>query len=91
MTESAAVARGLVPRHGPTVPTDDRPQLIHTLDHHIDLLYGNTRLFRYVYRPDTPPLESPKPYFHPVRTLAGNNVTVFRAHDQLDTHHAAYT
>jgi Methane oxygenase PmoA len=38
-------------------------------------------LFRYVYRPDDPPLESPRPYLHPVRTLAGEVVTGCRPPD----------
>ncbi|MFJ2033334.1 PmoA family protein [Streptosporangium sp. NPDC087985] len=38
-------------------------------------------LARYVYEPDTPVFESPKPYFHPVRTLAGDVVTAYRPHD----------
>jgi hypothetical protein len=36
-----------------------------------------------VYEPATPADEAPKPYFHPLRTLAGNDVTVFRPHDHL--------
>jgi len=89
MTDPAAVARGLVPRNSAAPSTagshnpSHGPQLIHALDRHVDLLYGDTRLFRYVYCPDTPRLESPKPYFHPVRTLAGNKVTVFRPHDHV--------
>ncbi len=89
---NAAAARGLVSR-----PDDDTPdngdrldrrhakgvQLVHTLDSHVDLLFGDTRLFRYVYCPDTPAVESPKPYFHPLRTLAGETVTCFRPHDHL--------
>jgi hypothetical protein len=38
-------------------------------------------LFRYVYRPEMPPFEGPKPYLHPVRTLAGDVVTGYRPHD----------
>ena len=38
-------------------------------------------LFRYVYRPDDPPLESPRPYLHPVRTLGGEVVTDCRPAD----------
>jgi hypothetical protein len=30
---------------------------------------------RYVWRPDLPPSTSPRPYLHPVRTLAGRTVT----------------
>ncbi|WP_084960588.1 PmoA family protein [Thermoactinospora rubra] len=42
---------------------------------------GGVELFRYVYRPDMPVFEAPKPYFHPMRTLAGNIVTCYRPHD----------
>lgn len=38
---------------------------------------------RYVFRPDTPPYESPKPYLHPLRTLAGEVVTLLRPHDHV--------
>lgn len=57
--------------------------LVHALERHVDAFAGNRLLFRYVYRPDTPPVESPKPYLHPLRTLAGNVVTLFRPHDHV--------
>jgi hypothetical protein len=38
-------------------------------------------LFRYVHRPVMDPFEAPKPYLHPVRTLAGDVVTGYRPHD----------
>lgn len=40
-------------------------------------------LATYVYAPHTAPLESPKPYLHPLRTLAGREVTLFRPHDHV--------
>ncbi|HTU73425.1 MAG TPA: PmoA family protein [Trebonia sp.] len=40
-------------------------------------------LFRYVYRPQDPQLESPRPYFHPLATLGGDVVTVCRPHDHV--------
>jgi hypothetical protein len=40
-------------------------------------------LFRYVYRPDDAQLESPRPYFHPLRTLAGRLVSLYRPHDHV--------
>jgi hypothetical protein len=43
--------------------------------------WDGAELFRYVYRPDDPPLESPRPYLHPVRTLAGDLVTDCRPDD----------
>jgi hypothetical protein len=38
-------------------------------------------LFEYVYNPGGATFEGPKPYLHPVRTLAGQVVTAFRPHD----------
>ncbi|MGW1273565.1 DUF6807 domain-containing protein [Streptomyces sp. NPDC002491] len=40
-----------------------------------------TEIFRYVYRPDPDAFEAPKPYAHPVRTLAGRTVTGYRPSD----------
>jgi hypothetical protein len=45
--------------------------------------WDGAELFRYVYRPDDPPLESPRPYFYPVRTLSGVLVTENRPEDHL--------
>jgi len=43
--------------------------------------WEGAELFRYVYRPDDPGVESPRPYLHPVRTLAGHLVTGCRPED----------
>ncbi|WP_243061934.1 PmoA family protein [Humibacter sp. RRB41] len=40
-------------------------------------------LLEYVYRPDETQYESPRPYVHPVRTLSGRLVTVFRPWDHV--------
>jgi Methane oxygenase PmoA len=45
--------------------------------------FQDTELFRYNYRPQVPAVESPRPYFHPVRTLAGDVVSLYRPHDHL--------
>ena len=45
--------------------------------------WDDRELFRYVYLPDDPQAESPRPYFHPVRTLRGDLVTVYRPHDHV--------
>lgn len=58
-------------------------RLTHHVNDAVELTYGDTTLFRYIYAPDTAPRESPKPYFHPVRTLVGNLVTNFRPHDYV--------
>lgn len=57
--------------------------LIHVVDDYVDLHSNGHQLFRYVYAPKTPLRESPKPYFHPLRTLAGNEVTIFRPYDHV--------
>jgi Methane oxygenase PmoA len=45
--------------------------------------WAGTELFRYVYRPGEPELESPRPYFHPLRTLNGDVVSLYRPHDHV--------
>ncbi|MGH8963788.1 MAG: DUF6807 family protein, partial [Actinomycetes bacterium] len=46
-------------------------------------VHEGVELFQYVYRPPEPPVESPRPYFHPVRTLAGDEVSIYRPHDHV--------
>ena len=48
-------------------------------------------LFRYVYEAITPARESTRPYFHPVRTLGGREVTVFRPEDHPWHHGISFT
>jgi hypothetical protein len=43
--------------------------------------WDGAELFRYVYLPGDPQVESPRPYLHPVRTLGGELVTVYRPED----------
>jgi Family of unknown function (DUF6807) len=54
---------------------------------HSDTAVSATRadreLFRYVCQPGDPQLESPRPYFHPVRPLRGHPVTIYRPHDHV--------
>ncbi|MBV7700267.1 PmoA family protein [Streptomyces sp. TRM70350] len=57
--------------------------ITHDLDASVTVRDGDTELFRYVYRPDTVQLESPKPYIHPLRTRAGHVVSLFRPHDHV--------
>ncbi|HEX9995908.1 MAG TPA: PmoA family protein [Abditibacterium sp.] len=66
-------------------------QLIHALDSHLELEHEGVALFRYVYRPRTPQIESPRPYFHPLRTLKGNIVSGFRPHDHRWHHGLSMT
>jgi len=44
---------------------------------------GVQPLFTYVYMPDMPQSESPKPYFHPINTLGGNEISCYRPYDHL--------
>lgn len=43
--------------------------------------HDDVDLARYVVVSDAPAFEAPKPYLHPLRTLAGDVVTNFRPHD----------
>ncbi|MEV0291804.1 DUF6807 family protein [Kribbella sp. NPDC050820] len=45
--------------------------------------WNGTELFRDVYQPWDPPMESPKPYFHPLRQLNVDMVSLYRPHDHL--------
>jgi hypothetical protein len=65
--------------------------LIHAISSHIELHYQDRPLVRYVYAPATEARESPRPYFHPLFTLAGNMVTIFRPHDHPWHHGLAMT
>jgi hypothetical protein len=57
--------------------------ITHRVNESITISDGDTDLFRYVYIPDSPQLESPKPYVHPIRTRSGNVISLFRPHDHL--------
>ena len=45
--------------------------------------WRDVELFRYVFRPRHPQVESPRPYLHPIRTLGGRLVSVYRPHDHV--------
>ncbi|MCV2394414.1 PmoA family protein [Actinotalea sp. M2MS4P-6] len=49
----------------------------------VDVVADGVVLARYVYLTDAPQLESPRPYLHPVRSLAGHVVTAYRPHDHV--------
>ncbi len=66
----------------------DDLQLRHESDRHVDVVTGDgALLWRYVYRPDTPANEAPRPFAHPVRSRAGDVLTNFRPNDH-PWHHA---
>ena len=62
-------------------------QLQHETDLAVSLHYLGRLLCRYVYAPNTPATESPKPYFHPLNTIEGDTLTNFRPNDHA-WHHA---
>ncbi|NJQ02564.1 DUF6807 domain-containing protein [Streptomyces zingiberis] len=55
--------------------------LTHVHGERISVTSGGVELMAYVYRPDPEPYEAPKPYAHPLRTLAGHTVTGYRPND----------
>ena len=57
--------------------------LIRRRDGGVSCRWQGAELFRYAYRPDEPDIESPRPYFHPVRTLGGDVVSLYRPHDHV--------
>lgn len=63
-------------------------QLRHEPGRHVDIaMAGGALLWRYIYVPDTPGSESPRPYAHPVCSPAGDVLTNFRPNDH-PWHHA---
>jgi len=62
-------------------------RLEHESSRAVSLYAGDGLLCRYVYAPATDAKESPKPYFHPVNSLAGDTLTNFRPNDH-PWHHA---
>lgn len=58
-------------------------KLTHIFDDRIRLDYENHSLLEYVFVSKQPPFESPRPYFCPMYTLAGDEVTAFRPYDHL--------
>ena len=57
----------------------------------VELLHGDVQLMRYVFRPETLADESPRPYAHPVRSLAGEVLTNFRPNDHRWHHGLSFT
>ena len=57
--------------------------ITHELDREVVVRDGDVELFRYVYAPDSPQLESPRPYVFPIRTRAGHDVGLYRPHDHV--------
>ncbi|WP_017606549.1 DUF6807 domain-containing protein [Nocardiopsis alkaliphila] len=57
--------------------------LLHEENRSLRLTHEGQEIARYVHKPWDSPLESPRPYFHPLRTLRGNEVSLYRPHDHV--------
>jgi hypothetical protein len=66
-----------------TEPRPDGLELTHEYGRSLRLRHRDVELARYVYRPWEAQLESPRPYFHPLRTLGGDLVSIYRPHDHI--------
>ncbi|MGW7073486.1 DUF6807 domain-containing protein [Streptomyces sp. NPDC054855] len=56
-------------------------QVTHTHGERITVTSGGVELLSYVYAPDPDAFEARKPYVHPLRTLAGHQVSGYRPND----------
>ena len=65
------------------VPVDGKSVEIHRR--------GGGLILRYVVVPETPPTEAPRPYAHPVCTLKGECLTLFRPNDHPWHHALSFT
>ena len=54
-----------------------------TVDGSLRVIHEGVELARYVFAPADAQLESPRPYLHPLRTLAGDVVSLYRPHDHV--------
>lgn len=66
-------------------------RLQHDTGRAVALFTCDRLLCRYVYAPEVPGNESPKPYFHPLNSLAGDTLTNFRPNDHPWHHGLALT
>jgi hypothetical protein len=64
-------------------PAPDGLGLAHEHGRSFRVTWRGADLFRYVYRPWDPQVEAPRPYLHPVYTLGGRPVSLYRPHDHL--------
>lgn len=49
----------------------------------VSVALADTELFTYVYQSGAEQYESPRPFVHPLRTLGGRVVSIYRPHDHL--------
>ncbi|WP_017616303.1 DUF6807 domain-containing protein [Nocardiopsis salina] len=83
-TDHSAAPSGADPRtHDGTEPAARGIGLTHEHERSLTLTHDGVDLVRYVYRPWDTQLESPRPYFHPIRTLSGDLVSLYRPHDHV--------
>ncbi|HND61220.1 MAG TPA: PmoA family protein [Opitutaceae bacterium] len=66
-------------------------RLDHETGRAVRLCWGDALLARYVYAPEVELKESPKPYFHPLNSLAGDTLTNFRPNDHPWHHGLCFT
>lgn len=64
-----------------TEPSTTDVAVLHEIGSALTVRAHGMALLRYVYHPRLPAFECPAPYFHPLRTLAGDVVTGYRPHD----------
>ena len=64
-------------------PTPTGLWLIQEYGRSLRVGHAGQELLRYVYQPWDVQWESPKPYFHPLRTLGGDPVSLYRPHDHV--------
>jgi hypothetical protein len=57
------------------------PSVVHEVGSAVTVTAHGVELLRYTYQPQLPAFECPSPYFHPLRSLAGDVVTGNRPHD----------
>ena len=70
----------------PHVLTEPSPvdlTLVHEHGRSLSVRHSGQEILRYVYAPWDPQFESPRPYFHPIRTLGGHEVSAYRPHDHV--------
>ena len=58
-------------------------KLIHEYGTALNVECDEQQILRYVYEPWDAQLESPRPYFHPLYTLGGDPVSLYRPHDHV--------
>jgi hypothetical protein len=56
---------------------------VDTADDRLRLVAGEAVLAEYVFRPDNPTLESPRPYLDAIRTRSGELMSLYRPHDHV--------